>query len=112
MPKAEDFREELQAQIQRAHKQGRPHIEVNAGELHRKLGGYPPKAGERASNSALVLYGDVGRARQGQGEGGVSDRQRTLGVAHYPLPPAASVSLRPSLVAGVRSEYEPDSCTG
>ena len=50
MPRAEDFREELQAQLQRAHKQGRRHIEVNAGELHRKLGGYPPKAGERAAN--------------------------------------------------------------
>ena len=41
-----DFRNELDAQIARAERQGRPHIEVNAGELHRVLGGYPPKAGE------------------------------------------------------------------
>lgn len=34
------------AQIERAVKQGRTHVEVNAGELHRTLGGYPPKAGE------------------------------------------------------------------
>jgi len=43
-----DFRTELEAQIGRAQKQGRPHIEVNAGELHRVIGGYPPKAGEPA----------------------------------------------------------------
>jgi hypothetical protein len=30
-----DFREELQAQIKRAIGQGRPHVEINAGELHR-----------------------------------------------------------------------------
>jgi hypothetical protein len=41
-----DFRSELRAQVGRAQKQGRPHIEVNAGELHRVLGGYPPKDGE------------------------------------------------------------------
>lgn len=46
MPVAKDFRTELVAQIDRASKQGRPHIEVNAGELHRVVGGYPPKAGE------------------------------------------------------------------
>ena len=48
--RAEDFREELQAQLRRAQKQGRPHIEINSGELHRTLGGYPPKAGQRAAN--------------------------------------------------------------
>jgi hypothetical protein len=45
-PKADDFRSELNAQIDRAARQGRPHLEVNAGELHRKVGGYPPKRGE------------------------------------------------------------------
>jgi hypothetical protein len=30
-----DFRKELLAQIARAAKQRRPHVEVNAGELHR-----------------------------------------------------------------------------
>jgi hypothetical protein len=46
MPSADDFRTELTKQIDRAVKQGRPHVEINAGELHRKIGGYPPKAGE------------------------------------------------------------------
>lgn len=43
---SEDFKDELDAQIDRAVKQRRPHIEVNAGELHRVVGGYPPKGGE------------------------------------------------------------------
>lgn len=37
----DDFRKELRAMIQRAGRQGRPHAEVNAGELHRVVGGYP-----------------------------------------------------------------------
>lgn len=41
MPTAEDFRTELTAQIERASRQGRPHLEVNAGELHRIVGSYP-----------------------------------------------------------------------
>lgn len=35
MAAMEDFRKELQAQIGRAERQGRPHVEINAGELHR-----------------------------------------------------------------------------
>jgi 5-methylcytosine-specific restriction protein A len=49
MPNVDDFRNELAAQIDRATKQGRAHIEVNAGELHRKVGGYPPKGGDSHS---------------------------------------------------------------
>ena len=49
MPAAEDFRAELQAQIRRASTQGRRHVEINAGELHRTIGGYPPKTGQSHS---------------------------------------------------------------
>ncbi len=49
MPTTDDFRVELRAQITRAQRQGRPHVEVNAGELHRTLGGYPPKHGSSHS---------------------------------------------------------------
>jgi len=35
MATMDDFRKELNAQIDRAARQGRPHIELNAGELHR-----------------------------------------------------------------------------
>jgi 5-methylcytosine-specific restriction protein A len=27
--------------LQRGERQGRPHVEINAGELHRVIGGYP-----------------------------------------------------------------------
>jgi 5-methylcytosine-specific restriction protein A len=46
MPSVEDFANELRAQIERATKQGRRHVEINAGELHRVVGGYPPRTGE------------------------------------------------------------------
>lgn len=42
----EDFRSELRAQIDRAQRQGRPHAEINAGELHRTVGGYPSADGK------------------------------------------------------------------
>jgi len=41
MPSKDDFTAAVLAQIERADKQGRPHCEINAGELHRTLGGYP-----------------------------------------------------------------------
>lgn len=37
----EEFQAELEAQIGRAKRQGRTHVEINSGELHRVLGGYP-----------------------------------------------------------------------
>ncbi|HTI67047.1 MAG TPA: hypothetical protein VL460_05815 [Caulobacteraceae bacterium] len=42
---ADFFQAELSAQIDRALTQGRVHLEINAGELHRAVGGYPAKAG-------------------------------------------------------------------
>ena len=38
---ANEFRTELLAQLGRAEKRGTPHIDINSGELHRKVGGYP-----------------------------------------------------------------------
>lgn len=35
------FDQAIEAQVARAEEQGRPHVEINAGELHRQLGGYP-----------------------------------------------------------------------
>jgi len=49
MPSSDEFREELSAQLKRATEQRRPHIEVNAGELHRKVGGYPSEPGKQHS---------------------------------------------------------------
>ena len=40
-PRSDDFRKGLQAQLHREEEPGRPHVDVNAGELHRQVGGYP-----------------------------------------------------------------------
>jgi len=45
----ETFGRELQEQIVRATRQHRPHVEVNAGELHRVVGGYPTKGDQNHS---------------------------------------------------------------
>lgn len=63
MPTADDFKRELNAQIERAGRQGRRHLEVNAGELHRAVGGYP-------GNHRMPVCCDVMRqeARRGNSE--------------------------------------------
>lgn len=40
-PSAENFRSEIYIIIERAKKEGKDYIKINAGELHRALGGYP-----------------------------------------------------------------------
>jgi hypothetical protein len=55
MPSTDQFRAELIAQIDRAAKQGRPHVEINAGKLHRKLGGSAQS--RRTSRHADLLAG-------------------------------------------------------
>jgi 5-methylcytosine-specific restriction protein A len=41
MTSADDFRNELAAQLKRAEQRGAAHVEINSGELHRTVGGYP-----------------------------------------------------------------------
>ena len=41
MPTADEFRTELFKMMHEAVKQNSPHIEINAGELHSRLGDYP-----------------------------------------------------------------------
>lgn len=43
-PNAEDFRREINRQFLDAQQTFKSFIEVNAGELHRKLGGYPARS--------------------------------------------------------------------
>jgi hypothetical protein len=49
MPSTGDFRTELRAQLFRAQRRGMPHIDINAGELHRRLGGYPGRSHQMPS---------------------------------------------------------------
>lgn len=49
MPNKEDFRQELRARFVRATARGAEEIEINSGELHRALGGYPGSAHQMPS---------------------------------------------------------------
>ena len=40
-PTSEDFSKELAAQLFRAENRDASHVEINSGELHRVVGGYP-----------------------------------------------------------------------
>lgn len=52
---ASDFFNEVKAQIARAQKRGASHVEINAGELHRTIGGYPGK-GHRMPLCCEAMY--------------------------------------------------------
>lgn len=41
MPTSDEFRAELRSQLRAAELKKLPHADINAGELHRCLGGYP-----------------------------------------------------------------------
>jgi hypothetical protein len=58
---AEAFRSELRAQIDRASKQGRPHVEINAGELHRALGDYPSNGQHSMPSCCNVMREEMER---------------------------------------------------
>lgn len=49
MPTSEDFLAALRSEIREAETRKVPHIDINSGQLHRKLGGYP------ASNHQIPL---------------------------------------------------------
>jgi len=45
MPSVDEFRLAIRSQFREAESLGSPHIEINSGQLHRKLGGYPGPKG-------------------------------------------------------------------
>ena len=45
MPTKSDFLAEIKAQLNRARENAKRSLEINAGDLHRTLGGYPPQNG-------------------------------------------------------------------
>jgi hypothetical protein len=80
---AETFRDELSAQLKRAESRGASHVEINSGELHRKVGGYPGPA-HRMPTCCEVMYS----ARQ-DGDEIVSSPEAGKGAAltiRYRLP--------------------------
>ena len=55
MARIDDFRAELSAQLRRAKDCGASHVEINAGELHRRVGGYPGPAPQMPSCCRAML---------------------------------------------------------
>jgi 5-methylcytosine-specific restriction protein A len=69
-----EFATVIAEQIIRADKQGRPHIEINAGEVHRMVGGYPAKLG---SNHAMASCCNAMWNEFSKGKGEVIFRTRS-----------------------------------
>jgi hypothetical protein len=94
VPSTDQFRAELFAQIERAAEQRRPHVEINAGELHRMVGGYPPTAGE---HHAMPTCCNVMREEFNRGNCTVvyetESGQAAALTIRYHLPRAATVNL-------------------
>jgi 5-methylcytosine-specific restriction protein A len=85
MATIDEFRNELFQQIARAAKQGRPHVEINAGELHRVVGGYPRKPG---SDHSMPQCCDAMRAEWKKGAAEIvyeteSGRSASLTIRYY-----------------------------
>ncbi len=62
MPNKEDFRKALLEEMEAGIRAKKTHIDVNAGELHRQLGGYPGKS-HSMSSCCDVLYEEQERGR-------------------------------------------------
>jgi hypothetical protein len=58
MPTANDFREALFQAMQEALHQGTDHLDIEAGELHRRVGGYPGPD-HRMPNCCQVMRAEV-----------------------------------------------------
>jgi 5-methylcytosine-specific restriction protein A len=54
MPNTEDFKNEVEHQLSEAGKQGLPYIDLNSGNIHRSLGGYPGRNHRMKSCCAVM----------------------------------------------------------
>ena len=57
MPSTEDFRRALRSCFQEEELRGSTHIDINSGQLHRKLGGYPG-SGHQMPSCCKAMYGE------------------------------------------------------
>lgn len=76
MPTTEEFSKAIKARLREAELKGAEWIEINAGQLHRKLGGYPPEAGgsHQMPSCCDAMYaeqrtGDIVKAMPSKGKG-------------------------------------------
>ncbi len=58
-PTAGEFRAALDRRLAAAEREGRAHLDVGAGDLHREVGGYPGP-GHRLPGCCLVMRGACG----------------------------------------------------
>ena len=54
IPTAQDFWEKINHILQAAERNGQPYIDINSGDLHRQVGGYP-KHSHRMRNCCSVM---------------------------------------------------------
>jgi 5-methylcytosine-specific restriction protein A len=60
MPTMDEFRLELRRQLEEAQRSGaRPHVDINSGDFHRRVGGYPGP-NHRMPVCCDVMYEEVG----------------------------------------------------
>ena len=61
MVTADEFRSTLRSVLDRAQRNGHSVVEVDAGKLHRMVGGYPPERGETHSmpNCCQVMKSEM-----------------------------------------------------
>lgn len=73
MPKIDDFRQELRKQLARASASGAKSVQINSGDLHREVGGYPgPKHALPSCCNAMIeakRTGDVIVSQPPKGKG-------------------------------------------
>ncbi len=83
MATAEILRTELRLQLIRAERRGVPYLDINSGQLHRKVGGYPGK-NHNMPSCCNVMYGE-----QKVGDAVLSSPPKGLGASltiRYRLP--------------------------
>ena len=73
MPSVDEFQSELRSLLREAESRSLPHLEINSGQLHRKLGGYPGTKAQMPS-CCLAMYheqkaGDEVISRPPKGKG-------------------------------------------
>lgn len=86
LPSADDFRDALRRRFDAATRAGQAWLDVNAGELHRELGGYPAKGG----NHRMPVCCDVMRGMMRPGDEVLHQPPKGLGASltiRYRIPP-------------------------
>lgn len=83
LPTSEDFREEIDRRLKDAEQIGRSSIDIHAGDVHRRLGGYP------ARNHRMPVCCEVMRSLMKLGDEIVEEPPSGQGanfVVRYKLP--------------------------